>query len=106
MRVEQGQMTYKDMGYNKNLSRMLKQPSNIVYRGDVASGDLEGLYPRPSVVWENGIVIYDTYYVPSATTPISAGDTGTAGQVAYDSGYIYVCVSANTWKRAALSTWV
>jgi hypothetical protein len=30
--------------------------------------------------------------------------TGTAGQIAWDANYIYVCTSANTWKRAALST--
>lgn len=37
--------------------------------------------------------------------PSTASSTGTAGQIAYDSGYIYVCVATNTWKRAALSTW-
>lgn len=38
-------------------------------------------------------------------TPASASDTGTSGQIAWDSDYIYVCTAANTWKRAALSTW-
>jgi hypothetical protein len=37
--------------------------------------------------------------------PASATSTGTAGQIAYDASYFYVCVAANTWKRAALSTW-
>jgi hypothetical protein len=37
--------------------------------------------------------------------PASATDTGTAGQIRYDSGYIYVCVSANVWKRVAVGTW-
>lgn len=39
------------------------------------------------------------------TAPASAAATGTAGTWAYDASYIYVCVAANTWKRAALSTW-
>jgi len=38
---------------------------------------------------------------PSAET-----DPGTAGDVAWDSGFIYVCVANNTWKRAALAGWV
>ena len=39
------------------------------------------------------------------TVPTSATATGTAGEIAYDSNYIYVCTATNTWKRAALSTW-
>ena len=38
-------------------------------------------------------------------TPASATATGTAGEIAWDANYIYVCTAANTWKRAALSTW-
>jgi hypothetical protein len=38
------------------------------------------------------------------TAPASGSDTGTAGQIAYDSSYLYVCVAANTWKRSALGT--
>lgn len=41
----------------------------------------------------------------SALAPATATSTGTAGQVAYDSGFIYVCVATDTWVRAALTTW-
>jgi len=41
-----------------------------------------------------------------SSVPASATATGTAGQIAYDTNYLYACVSASTWKRAALSTWV
>lgn len=37
--------------------------------------------------------------------PGAANSTGTAGQIAWDNGYVYVCVAANTWKRANLTTW-
>lgn len=43
--------------------------------------------------------------IGASRTPASASDTGTAGEVCWDSSYLYVCVAANTWKRAALSTW-
>lgn len=39
------------------------------------------------------------------SAPASASATGTAGSIAYDSGYIYVCVANNTWVRAALNSW-
>jgi len=48
-----------------------------------------------------------TKFVPIITnrTPSSATDTGIKGQVAWDSSYIYVCVSDDAWKRTALSSW-
>ena len=39
-------------------------------------------------------------YVPSTAT-----STGTVGTVTWDSGYVYVCVATNTWKRATLNSW-
>ena len=38
------------------------------------------------------------------TAPASATAAGTAGDIRYDSGFIYVCTATNTWVRAALST--
>lgn len=36
--------------------------------------------------------------------PATAVDTGVAGQVAYESGWFYVCVASNTWERVAIAT--
>jgi len=38
-------------------------------------------------------------------TPASASATGTAGEIAWDASYLYVCTTTDTWKRVALSTW-
>jgi len=38
-------------------------------------------------------------------TPSSSSDTGFAGQVAWDASYIYMCITTNTWKRTAITTW-
>ena len=38
-------------------------------------------------------------------TPASASATGEAGEVAWDSSFIYICVATNTWKRVAIATW-
>lgn len=40
-----------------------------------------------------------------SSVPASATATGTAGQVAYDSSYVYVCVAESTWVRSPLATW-
>jgi hypothetical protein len=39
------------------------------------------------------------------SAPASASASGTAGQIAYDANYIYVCTATDTWKRVAIATW-
>lgn len=43
--------------------------------------------------------------VRSSHTPASASATGNAGDICWDSSYIYVCTATNTWRRIAHSTW-
>jgi hypothetical protein len=47
----------------------------------------------------------DTLRLRTARTPASATAAGNAGDICWDSSYIYVCVATNTWKRVAISTW-
>lgn len=54
---------------------------------------------------QNVAIAGDTLNIATTKTPSSASDTGTTGDIVWDSGYVYVCVATNTWKRAALSTW-
>jgi hypothetical protein len=37
------------------------------------------------------------------TIPSSADDTGTTGDIVWDSNYVYVCIATDTWKRATLA---
>lgn len=53
---------------------------------------------------ENAITALGPLVTPTAT-PASASATGTAGQWAWDSSYIYICVATNTWRRLAHATW-
>jgi len=43
--------------------------------------------------------------IRNSSTPSSAGDFGVPGEIRWDANYIYVCVSIDTWKRVALSSW-
>ena len=46
-----------------------------------------------------------TSIVRMGAAPASASAAGTAGELAFDSGHVYVCVANGTWKRAALAGW-
>ena len=52
-----------------------------------------------------GVISYTTQTRAGSSAPATATSTGTAGDVAYDADYIYVCIATDTWKRSALSTW-
>jgi hypothetical protein len=41
---------------------------------------------------------------PTSSVPVTVTSTGTAGQLAYNSSHVYICVATNTWRRANLST--
>jgi len=47
----------------------------------------------------------DIIRLRNSKTPSSAGDSGNAGDICWDSNYMYICVATNTWKRIALTTW-
>jgi len=41
----------------------------------------------------------------SNSVPANSSANGIAGNIRFDTSYVYVCVANNTWKRATLSTW-
>lgn len=43
--------------------------------------------------------------VELVAAPATAASTGTAGHVAYDANYWYVCIGTDTWKRVGIATW-
>jgi len=43
--------------------------------------------------------------INNTLAPTLATDPGVTGQIVWDSGYIYICVDTDTWKRAAIATW-
>jgi hypothetical protein len=41
----------------------------------------------------------------SPNAPTLPTSLGSAGDIAYDSDYMYICVNDNSWKRTALASW-
>ena len=41
----------------------------------------------------------------TSAAPSSASDSGTAGSIASDANYFYVCTATDTWKRVAIASW-
>jgi len=47
----------------------------------------------------------DKFRLRNNKTPSSATDTGNTGDICWDSSYIYVCTSTNSWTRTPISAW-
>jgi len=41
----------------------------------------------------------------ASNTPAASDSTGVTGDLAFSTGYVYVCVAADTWIRTAATTW-
>lgn len=82
---------------------------------NVAPGGLDGdlLWVLPSTDGTAGQVMATdgasnlswVFPLKRVTAPTAADSTCTAGSVAYDTSYIYVCIASNTWLRGPISTW-
>lgn len=67
--------------------------------GGVNTANVVATFTQRAMTVSGNTVLHNNY------VPGSASSSGTAGQIVWDSGYVYVCVANNTWKRANLSTW-
>jgi hypothetical protein len=47
----------------------------------------------------------DGIRVRNAMTPASSSAACNQGDISWDTNYVYVCVAANSWKRASLTSW-
>lgn len=62
--------------------------------GPVLNTALDGLDTRTTALEAKFVAV-----------PATATSTGVAGQIAYSTTYLYVCVATNTWKRVAITSW-
>jgi hypothetical protein len=82
-------------GTSQNNVKMINDANGQLTINTVTGGNLQ--------INENGVYTAGSFHVNLAT-PSSSSAPCTAGQIGADTKYIYVCVSANTWKRSALSS--
>lgn len=45
------------------------------------------------------------FKILGSRTIATATSVGEAGEICWDTSYLYICVATNTWKRIALTSW-
>lgn len=73
--------------------------ANIIWNLPNTSGNVSEFLTTDG----NGTMRFTT--AVSNTAPSTSSSSGQPGTIAYDADYLYICVSANTWKRVAVATW-
>jgi hypothetical protein len=56
------------------------------------------------IVSNNGCRVDGAGPAEMVSTPSTASSTGKEGQIAFDSGYLYVCIATNVWKSVPFTT--
>lgn len=64
-----------------------------------------GTYVTPTTLSNGTLPVTATTLAAALATPASAVATGVTGTLAFDAGYIYVCINTNTWVKVATATW-
>lgn len=93
--------TQRGMGWADGKFTLRTPPGNLQFSttGDPA---------QPVMTWPGRITashIDVTSMSLFTTPPATATSTGTAGQMAYDSSYFYLCRALNDWRRIPHSSW-
>lgn len=86
-----GDDTTKFIGLNPFLMRMM------------IGGDLDITDSSANILFS--MLTNGNFAIVSPTAPASASATGSAGEIAWDGSYLYVCTATDTWVRAGLATW-
>jgi hypothetical protein len=98
--------TYPVAGQDNDTQGFRTNYLNIKNNFIIAAGEITALQSNVATIYSNISTINNQLQatVQSNATPVSSSSVGSAGQIAYDSTHIYVCVATNTWLRANLST--
>jgi len=65
---------------------------------------LQDIQDSVTIVEGNNSDDQSKYMLNWVTAPLTSTSSGTAGQMAYDSYYLYVCTDTDVWRRIAFET--
>ena len=71
----------------------------------IQSGTTQVAAVGPNVAVTGNLIVSGNVVLGNIYVPTLANANGSAGQIVWDNSYVYICVSANNWKRANLAAW-
>ena len=90
------------------MANTAKKTSELTVVANVATTDRFLIVRDPSGTPSTRTVTLSTVganLILSNSAPANSTANGLAGEVKYDTSYLYICVSNNTWKRITLESY-
>jgi len=90
------------------MANTAKKTSELTVAANVATTDRFLIVRDPSGTPSTRTVTLSTVganLIRSNSAPANSTANGLAGEVKYDTSYLYICVSNNTWKRITLESY-
>ena len=90
------------------MANTAKKTSELTFAANVATTDRFLIVRDPSGTPSTRTVTLSTVganLILSNSAPANSTANGLAGEVKYDTSYLYICVSNNTWKRITLESY-
>lgn len=90
------------------MANTAKKISELTVAANVATTDRFLIVRDPSGTPSTRTVTLSTVganLILSNSAPANSTANGLAGEVKYDTSYLYICVSNNTWKRITLESY-
>jgi len=90
------------------MANTAKKTSELPVAANVATTDRFLIIRDPSGTPSTRTVTLSTVganLILSNSAPANSTANGLAGEVKYDTSYLYICVSNNTWKRITLESY-
>lgn len=90
------------------MANTAKKTSELTVAANVATTDRFLIVRDPSGAPSTRTVTLSTVganLILSNSAPANSTANGLAGEVKYDTSYLYICVSNNTWKRITLESY-
>jgi hypothetical protein len=101
--------TYSDESYFETAGiKMFATGSNVSVGGNLAvftKADGGQTVQAIGVEHNQSVKFFANVITSNVYVPSSATSGGSAGQISYDSDYVYVCLGNGNWKRANLAAW-
>jgi len=92
----------------RNLSGFARTYDFFVIRGTWTGGTAPGPLVNVALLSSGNPVtppaVATIPLVIASNPPATATSQGAPGQITYDTGFIYICVALNTWKRVAVAS--
>lgn len=87
------------------LSEYLTGDFNVT--GSFQVNDGNGLFVEDDNVYLSGNTLLSSLNLgnPNRTVPSAYNSAGNSGDIAFDTGYLYLCTGDNAWGRVAVSAW-